>query len=90
MEHYAGRRSNGQRAAFRNGMRDRDEFEIERAEREALPLRHDFQRDFRRAGLREPARLQQTRGETRAINLATQSRPKRGDRAFGELHQRRL
>ena len=45
------RRADDQRVGFRDRMRDRDELDVERPEREAAAERHDLHRDFGRARL---------------------------------------
>ena len=81
MDGEACRRADRQRAAFRDRMRDRDEFDAKRSELNTAALPNDVDLHLRRVGLGEAPRLQQARRERRRIKRAAQSRPQSRDRA---------
>ena len=58
MDHGAGRRADRKRIRFRDRMRNIDEIDLERPEREMPAGRHDIDRNFRRAGLGRAPRLE--------------------------------
>ena len=62
-------------------MGDGDEFDFERTDRHHGALRDDLERNFRRAGFVQTARLQQAGGEARRIDLDAKARPEFGKRA---------
>ncbi len=62
-------------------MRDRDELDLERTDFDAAAERNGADRDFRRAGLAEPARLGEAGGEARHVDGRAERRPKLRQRA---------
>ncbi len=81
MQHDAGRRADRERVRFRNRMRDVDEFDRERAERQMPAKRHDVDRNLRRAGLGQPLGLEQGGRERRGVERHVEPRPQIDQRA---------
>ena len=62
-------------------MRDVDELDRERVERQPAAERHDIDRDFRRAGLGQAAGLEQRRRKRRGVERHIEARPQVDERA---------
>src|SRR5208282_5341248 len=77
----AGRRADRQGAALRYRMGDGDELDVERADVEPRSRRDDLDRNLRRAGFAETARLGEAGGETRRVDGNAEARPQIGERA---------
>ncbi|GCC47477.1 hypothetical protein chiPu_0031564, partial [Chiloscyllium punctatum] len=70
-----------QRVRFRNRMRDRNEFDVERADIDPAARRDHGDRDLRRIALGGAFGLEQRRRELRRVDLAAKLRPEVDDRA---------
>ena len=81
MQHRAAGRADDQRVRFRNRMRHRYQFDVERPDIETAAERHDLDGDFRRARLARPLGFEQRGGERRRIDRHLQPRPQIEQRA---------
>src|SRR5208282_2247154 len=70
-----------ERRALRYRMGDREEFDVERTDRDPRARLDDLDRNLGRARLAEPPRLGKTRREGRRIDLCAEARPQLGERA---------